>query len=85
MWFIGVKEEQETSAPPPKKNPGSALDPGKLSNRPCLATVSLDCISNDFVSLSHYAPTSMAKQGSVICVNFFPFHHTYHSLLREDQ
>ena len=23
MWFIGV-EEQETSAPPPKKNPGSA-------------------------------------------------------------
>ena len=25
MWFIGVKEEQETSAPPPKKNPGSAL------------------------------------------------------------
>ena len=25
MWFIGVEEEQETSAPPPKKNPGSAL------------------------------------------------------------
>ena len=24
MWFIGVEEEQETSAPPPKKNPGSA-------------------------------------------------------------
>ena len=24
MWFIGVKGEQETSAPPPKKNPGSA-------------------------------------------------------------
>ena len=24
MWFIGVKVEQETSAPPPKKNPGSA-------------------------------------------------------------
>ena len=23
MWFIGVKVEQETSAPPPKKNPGS--------------------------------------------------------------
>ena len=61
MWFIGVKEEEETSAPPPKKNPGSALDLGKLSNR-LLATVSLDCISNDFVSLSHYAPTSMAKQ-----------------------
>ena len=24
MWFIGVEEEQETSAPPPKKNPGPA-------------------------------------------------------------
>ena len=26
MWFIGVEVEQETSAPPPKKNPGSASD-----------------------------------------------------------
>ena len=24
MWFIGVEAKQETSAPPPKKNPGSA-------------------------------------------------------------
>ena len=24
MWFIGVEVEQETSAPPPKKNPRSA-------------------------------------------------------------
>ena len=24
MWSIGVEAEQETSAPPPKKNPGSA-------------------------------------------------------------
>ena len=24
MWFIGVELQQETSAPPPKKNPGSA-------------------------------------------------------------
>ena len=23
MWFIGIKVEQETSAAPPKKNPGS--------------------------------------------------------------
>ena len=23
MWFIGVEVEQEMSAPPPKKNPGS--------------------------------------------------------------
>ena len=26
MWFIGLEVEQETSAPPPKKNPGSAPD-----------------------------------------------------------
>ena len=26
MWFIGVEVQQETSAPPPKKNPGSAPD-----------------------------------------------------------
>ena len=24
MWFIGFEVEQETSAPPPEKNPGSA-------------------------------------------------------------
>ena len=24
MWLIGVEVEQKTSAPPPKKNPGSA-------------------------------------------------------------
>ena len=24
MWFVGVEVEQETSAPPPRKNPGSA-------------------------------------------------------------
>ena len=27
MWFIGVEVEQETSAPPPKKNSGSAPGP----------------------------------------------------------
>ena len=26
MWSIGVEVEQETSGPPPKKNPGSAPD-----------------------------------------------------------
>ena len=24
MWFFGVEVEQETSAPPPEKNPGFA-------------------------------------------------------------
>ena len=27
MWFIGVEVEQDTSATPPKKNPGSASVP----------------------------------------------------------
>ena len=31
MWFIGVEVEQETSAPPPKKNPGSAPELIKLT------------------------------------------------------
>ena len=30
MWFIGVEVEQETSARPPKKNPGSA--PAEVSS-----------------------------------------------------
>lgn len=59
-------------------------NPGKLNNRLCLATVSLDCISNDFVSLSHCAPTIMAKQWSVVCVIFSRF-IIYHSLPRENQ
>ena len=32
MWFIGVEVKQETSAPPPKKTPGSAPDLDILSN-----------------------------------------------------
>ena len=28
MWFIGVEVEQETSVPPPKKNPESAPEDG---------------------------------------------------------
>ena len=30
MWFIGVEVEQETSVPPPKKNPGSAPEVKKF-------------------------------------------------------
>ena len=33
MWFIGVEVEQETSAPPPKKNPGSAPAADLVSSR----------------------------------------------------
>ena len=31
MWFIGVEVEQETSAPSPKKNPGSAPASARLA------------------------------------------------------
>ena len=27
MWFVGVEVEQETSAPPPKKNPRETIFP----------------------------------------------------------
>ena len=45
MWFIGVEVEHETSAPPPKKNPGSA--PGTKSL--CPSYISDE--SGTFVSL----------------------------------
>ena len=31
MWFVGVEVEQETIAPPPKKNPGSAPEMAQTS------------------------------------------------------
>ena len=45
MWFIGVEVEQETSAPPPKKNPGSAPEQSYIlvaRKRPNLASRSFD-------------------------------------------
>ena len=33
MWFIGVEVEQETSAPPPNKKPGSSPATGKVIQR----------------------------------------------------
>ena len=30
IWFTGVEVEQETSAPPPEKNPGSAPAQDKI-------------------------------------------------------
>ena len=41
MWFIGVEVEQETSAPPPEKNPGSA---------PVLVTTVIVVAFNDLIS-----------------------------------
>ena len=52
MWFICVEVEQETSTPPPKKNPGSA--PGTSHDVQSFAIGSfLEClvvkIANDYL------------------------------------
>ena len=39
LWFIGVEVEQETSAPPPEKNPGSAPE------KPSVCVLLLLCTS----------------------------------------
>ena len=62
MWFIGVEVEQETSAPPPKKNPGSAPDAplltrGSLANGSYRNMMSLEsseesCFFPDFCKFS---------------------------------
>ena len=38
MWFIGVEVEQETSALPPKKNPGSASVLGHFASTDDMTT-----------------------------------------------
>ena len=49
MWFIAVEVEQETSAPPPKKNPGSAPEIGRaLRGR---AILFIPCMIKDRVGL----------------------------------
>ena len=40
MWFIGVEVVQETSAPSPKKNPGSAPVPKTPSHFRCVVVFS---------------------------------------------
>ena len=73
MWFIGVEVEQETSAPPPKKNPGSApagsliyLSLGRKVNGPAPGTTSFDGL----VCEKSYCPNEgfFAK----LCLNEFP-------------
>ena len=54
VWFIGVEVEQETSAPPPKKNPGSA--PGQCYNgKIILIYLQLVDSSSDSFSRTHKA------------------------------
>ena len=45
MWFIGVEVEQETSAPPPKKNPGSTPLLGTMVSTIYFSNVIFDVFS----------------------------------------
>ena len=51
MWFIGVEVEQETRAPPPKKNPGSA--PGNQSSAD-IPNVFLHCVVPSRIAVSKF-------------------------------
>ena len=53
MWFIGVEVEQETSAPPPKKNPGSAPEKGLSPSRELFFRTVLDCLDYDRRLICH--------------------------------
>ena len=48
MWIIGVEVEQETSAPPPEKNPGSA--PCSKTYRGCVHMSKAGKILSNFTS-----------------------------------
>ena len=53
MWFIGVEVEQETSAPPPKKNPGSApaiVTPAHQQIKSTTFQVLFNCITEKLTS-----------------------------------
>ena len=62
MWFIDVEVAQETSAPPPKKNPGSA---------PAVILGGLLCASGDTRFLNAYKFSSVF--GKRICDVLFQF------------
>ena len=58
MWFIGVEVEQETSAPPPKKNPGSAPE------TPCVTVPFLLCFTLYLSAISRYKSLGAYIQGA---------------------
>ena len=53
MWFIGVEVEQETSAAPPKKNPGSASDEAFCESHK-LQSKFFDAIITDLAALQAF-------------------------------
>ena len=57
MWFIGVEVEQEISAPPPKKNPGSA--PVKIGKSDLIDTNCIDQSAEINETLISFIDTSV--------------------------
>ena len=55
MWFIGVEVEQETSAPRPKKNPGSAPGIG-------LPTLASNCLDYVRAFSSFFSPSETGSR-----------------------
>ena len=73
MWFIGVEVEQETSAPPPEKNPGSAPEAASSKRFFLLITMGIrdfnfSCASDSYPKTSRY---TREKKTLVPCVSVF--------------
>ena len=54
MWFIGVEVEQETSAPPPKKNPGSAPDAYMKFSKKNFAPYAKNATVKNIITINKY-------------------------------
>ena len=49
VWFIGAEVEQEMSAPPPRKNPGSAPVEIQMCIMPIISTLILKSLKSAYV------------------------------------
>ena len=70
MWFIGVEVEQETSAPPPKKNPGSVPARVTLLVGKKIKIFYFHLLAPDGTKLSsilkiHYGPVAVQSQNTI--------------------
>ena len=64
MWFIGVEVEQETSEPPPKKNPGSTPVNNSFSFFLQLKTIGGHKCVVSHLGFSHYHVASYRLKSS---------------------
>ena len=70
MWFIGAEVEQETSAPPPKKNPGSS--PEYTRSDLSLQRLASPCCCNyspDLYTRSDLSPRRVAATCRLVCTD----------------